>query len=96
MVAAMLAAFDVLLAHARHEVGTALSARRHAGDHQAAGRAFRTQGRHRQGVRPATRASRSSSFCLKSRPPPNPHNVPLLAITRWHGTMIGHGFRPRA
>jgi hypothetical protein len=49
------------------------------------------------GARPAaTLASRSSSACLRCRPPRYPVRSPLAATTRWQGTMIGSGVRPTA
>src|SRR5262249_49267049 len=42
------------------------------------------------------RDSSSSSWRLMERPPPNPVSEPSAPMTRWHGMMIGIGFRPLA
>ena len=44
----------------------------------------------------ACRCSSRNNAALVSRPPPKPVNVPLLPITRWHGSTIGNGLRPLA
>src|SRR5579859_3280961 len=44
----------------------------------------------------ATRASRSSSQRLRSRPPPYPTSEPPAPISRWHGMTIEIGLRPFA